>query len=545
MRTSLMFLDLAAQGAMPHIQKIAVKMPGGQMGPEAGEYSEFSELISALMAIAPEKLEASLGRMDWVKVDGELSGYAPLIDLSEDSANGYAVWEELLGQIGSDIHPLNNPTSITNGANTSWDTQTAGKIKAAIESVQKSGFPEAEMGTVQDGKWMQPVSDRIDTELNPKEVGRETIKNANGLDVDFNSPGMEGEENKPKAIVEEQLQGAKGHMTHNASKTAGADIHSNHASGQHHAGIQAAIQSNSDSKHSHAETGTRPAGESSIDIMKQGQAEGMNLNAVDSRQPNGMESIEIRSRETAPGQSFGRSLAQNDQQATKDTFTRQEAGEHGRLNPQSSHQKPEQLEILTNTTGDAEEAPLHGRHIQSDPLSSAVHRTSTGSDRGIEHLSGKSQWTPAAGEIQSGVIRQIVQRMSLRNQGSQSTMSIKLKPEFLGNLHMQVSTDNHQVIVRMATESVAVKEMIEQGLQYLKTELHHHGLEIDKFDVFVASDNDGTHHGRDTAAFQQSLKGRRQGKFGHLDSDNAGDESNQGAAVQQTTDASSEINFFV
>lgn len=490
MQTSLMFLDLTAYGAMPNIQKIAIKMPSGRLGNEASEYSEFSELISALMAITPEKLEASLGQMDWVKVEGGLSEYAPLIDLSEGSEKENAVWRELLGQIGSDIHLQNNPISITNGANTSWDNQTIEKIKAAIESVQKEGLPKA------------------DIELNPKAVGQETTKNANGLNVDFNGLGKEGEESKPKDFVEASPQSLKGNLPRHAPEQGGADIHAKHETS---------------------------------DIMKQGQTEGMNLKAGDLRPPDKNESTEKGHQETAPVQSFGRQLAQNDQQEA-DPFTRQEAKEHIKFGQQSSNHKPEQLEVITDTAGDAQEATLHGRHIQRDTVHSALQRTSISSDRGVEHVSGKSEWTPPASETRSNIIRQIVQRMTLRTQGPQSTMSIKLKPEFLGNLHMQVATDNQQVVVRMAAESVAVKEMIEQGLQFLKTELQHHGLEIDKFDVFVANNNDENNQGQDTAAFQQAFKERRQGKMGHLD--NANDESDQTAADQQSTDGSSEVDYF-
>lgn len=269
----------------------------------------------------------------------------------------------------------------------------------------------------------------------------------------------------------------------------------------------------------------------------------MNLKTVDSRPSIKIESTGNGHQETATAQSFGRQLAQNDQQPA-DAFTRQEAKGHLKFDLQSSNHKPEQSEAFADTAGDAEEATLHGRHIPKDTLHSALQRTSLSSHRGAEHISDKSEWTPSANEIQSNVIRQIVQRMSLRTQGSQSTMSIKLKPEFLGNLHMQVSTDHQQVVVRIAAESVAVKEMIEQGLQYLKTELQHHGLQIDKFDVFVANDNGETNHGQDTAAFQQAFKERRQGKFGNLDNDMASGEGGQKAAVQQVTDASSEIDYF-
>ena len=51
--------------------------------------------------------------------------------------------------------------------------------------------------------------------------------------------------------------------------------------------------------------------------------------------------------------------------------------------------------------------------------------------------------------------------------------------------------------------------MVEQGLQHLRTELQQHGLEIDKFDVFVANDNEESRQGQDWAGFRQGLNRRR------------------------------------
>jgi flagellar hook-length control protein FliK len=102
------------------------------------------------------------------------------------------------------------------------------------------------------------------------------------------------------------------------------------------------------------------------------------------------------------------------------------------------------------------------------------------------------------------VIRQIVQRMSMQTNGAQSKMVIRLKPEFLGNVHMQVVTENHQVTVRMMADSTLVKEIVEQNLSHLKAELQHHGLEIQKFDVFVANDDQGWRSGQEQAGFRDA-----------------------------------------
>jgi flagellar hook-length control protein FliK len=109
-------------------------------------------------------------------------------------------------------------------------------------------------------------------------------------------------------------------------------------------------------------------------------------------------------------------------------------------------------------------------------------------------------------ETNTDVIRQIVQRMTLRTEKQQSHMMIKLKPDFLGNVRLHVTTENQQVTVRMEAESMMVKEIIEHNMPHLKAELQHHGLEIDKFDVFVGHDNDESRNGQQQAGFRQGLK---------------------------------------
>ena len=117
-------------------------------------------------------------------------------------------------------------------------------------------------------------------------------------------------------------------------------------------------------------------------------------------------------------------------------------------------------------------------------------------------------------ELRNEVIRQIVQRMSMHTQGDQSRMEIRLKPEFLGNVHLQVLTENHQVSVRMTADSMAVKEIVEQNIQHLKLELQQHGLEIQKFDVFVGGDSQQWRGGQNQAGFRQAFRQRQQ-RFGN------------------------------
>lgn len=119
--------------------------------------------------------------------------------------------------------------------------------------------------------------------------------------------------------------------------------------------------------------------------------------------------------------------------------------------------------------------------------------------------------------------------MTLRSSGLKSRMNVQLKPEFLGNLHMQITTEQQQVTVRMIAESIVVKEMVEQQLQHLRSELQQHGLEIDKFEVSVGNGSENWKSSQENAAFRRALHHRGSGRTGQSgdgrgeDNDNASD----------------------
>lgn len=95
---------------------------------------------------------------------------------------------------------------------------------------------------------------------------------------------------------------------------------------------------------------------------------------------------------------------------------------------------------------------------------------------------------PAAKTFQTTVMDQIVDKAALRSIHGRTEIRISLKPEFLGNVQMNIATDKEQLVVRIVTDQPVVKEIIETHLHHLKTELHNQGLTIDKFEVMVNPD---------------------------------------------------------
>jgi flagellar hook-length control protein FliK len=124
--------------------------------------------------------------------------------------------------------------------------------------------------------------------------------------------------------------------------------------------------------------------------------------------------------------------------------------------------------------------------------------------QGAAQVKGDADWSSNDKGLQTDVVRQIVQRMTLRGDGRLSQMNIKLKPEFLGNMHMEVMTENQQVSIRMTAENHKVREMVEQNIHLLKLEMQQHGLQVQKIDVFVSQDQDAWKNGQPQTAFRQS-----------------------------------------
>lgn len=91
--------------------------------------------------------------------------------------------------------------------------------------------------------------------------------------------------------------------------------------------------------------------------------------------------------------------------------------------------------------------------------------------------------------FQENGVKHFVDKASLNLKNGQQEFKIELKPESLGQVRVQVSTDNHQVTIRIVTELPVAKEMIENNIHQLKAELQGQGLQIDKFEVSLSQNS--------------------------------------------------------
>jgi len=91
--------------------------------------------------------------------------------------------------------------------------------------------------------------------------------------------------------------------------------------------------------------------------------------------------------------------------------------------------------------------------------------------------------------IENRVIDQIINRLSVRSNGSQSEVKIRLDPPSLGTVRMNISTSADGVRTLIVAENQAVKQLIENNLSQLRDSMANQGLKLDGFSVEVGGDS--------------------------------------------------------
>jgi flagellar hook-length control protein FliK len=135
------------------------------------------------------------------------------------------------------------------------------------------------------------------------------------------------------------------------------------------------------------------------------------------------------------------------------------------------------------------DAPDPASSVEQTPMDARLARAHDGRlERALEAGAAAGKDKETAGASRTGIFDQIVQRAVLQVKNEQSEIKIDLKPDFLGNVRMQIVTENQQVSVRILTEAPAVRDMIETGLQQLRSELQNQGLRVDRLEVSVSED---------------------------------------------------------
>ncbi|KMP12071.1 hypothetical protein UR09_01960 [Candidatus Nitromaritima sp. SCGC AAA799-A02] len=108
--------------------------------------------------------------------------------------------------------------------------------------------------------------------------------------------------------------------------------------------------------------------------------------------------------------------------------------------------------------------------------------------------------------VESRVIDQIVNRISMRSSGSQNEVKVRLDPPSLGTVRMNISSSGDGVRTVIVAENHAVKQVIENNLSQLRDSMTAQGLKIEGFTVLVGGEG-GSEFGGQNDQFNQTEPG--------------------------------------
>lgn len=462
-------LDLPAQAASGGLstQKVAVKLPAQGTGSTDGDAGQFADIMAALMQLPTDQLNRSLEeQFAWVSVEGGAKEWLPLIDLSKNSAENSEMIQMLLnggtGQTGlqpTDALGLIRQMAIqTPKQNTGLLPNNLRAITAQTEAALRGELNK-------DGRIPGQ------TELNGNGQIAELVADGQSKIVDAIAiEQSESLDQRPTAQVQPETKAA--------------------ATGKQD---PLAIFQNLNQSTSNDSSG---AGQNNSQDQEKTAAQ---LNQTLAKTSTGTPQ---RTSGDASSMQNPKAVSAHDVQATNSKTSMEKA-----LNAAIDNQRPEgemdrfgqaesKVDLSADPVAKNDSSPTvfnPSNHTPSPILDSSTKSASVYTTEQPQSTHDASSDSKA---MQNDVIRQIVQRMTLHTNGNQSQMNIQLKPEFLGNLRMEVVTENHQVMVRMAAENHAVREMIEHNIHVLKSELEQHGLQVQKVDVYVAQNNDQWKNGR-------------------------------------------------
>lgn len=521
MQAALKFFDFPFNGTGEQgVHKIGIKLPTRSAQECPGDETGFMEILAALTQIPPRELSSSLAQLDWVPVADDTGELAPLIDLTGRGNSNLSIVEMLLSAGGGDASPAS-------GSDTESEPKPIPKTGVAVS--------EAALALQDAAAALAKSSERQAT---PSQGTPQTQKPGSGTTLV--APRFQAIDAGGAAMD------TASRSSHSAARFVLADPAADTAVarfGQDPTNTAAAASS----PENQALLSTE------VDFLSDGAKRALNarmarefndgkgradMQTADGRtQMPGQGTAETAFRQEAFAFKATQPPAARGTETTAERSFAQGAGASVNTPAGDDQRFGQTVRSVTPSVrqdGDIPLKPIDGSKIQSSipttredspsfdaRLSDAVPKT-VGSES-----AAKEVMPFVEKDTHTDVIRQIVQRMTLRTEKHQSQMIIRLKPDFLGHVKLHVSTVNQQVTVRMEAESSIVKEIVEQNMPHLKAELHQHGLQIEKFDVFVGNQNDGWQNGQHSTGFRQASKRNGQSPAGNHAEDEPHDRSEE------------------
>jgi flagellar hook-length control protein FliK len=87
------------------------------------------------------------------------------------------------------------------------------------------------------------------------------------------------------------------------------------------------------------------------------------------------------------------------------------------------------------------------------------------------------------------IVNQIVDKCLITVKDGQSKINIRLKPDFLGPLKLNITAENNQISIKMISDNIITKDLLENSIYNLKSELQNHGLDVGKLDIILTDEN--------------------------------------------------------
>lgn len=92
---------------------------------------------------------------------------------------------------------------------------------------------------------------------------------------------------------------------------------------------------------------------------------------------------------------------------------------------------------------------------------------------------------------QIDVIKQVAEHVDVNLVEDKSEMIIKLKPDHLGKVTVEIAVENGNIVAKFLAESQKVKEILESNMQDLKDHLAKQGMVVQDLSVSVGNDDNG------------------------------------------------------
>lgn len=137
---------------------------------------------------------------------------------------------------------------------------------------------------------------------------------------------------------------------------------------------------------------------------------------------------------------------------------------------------------------------------------------------------GAKDGAATASFVREPITEQIVSSMTRMVRGQQTKLTLSLKPQELGALKIELSTQQSGLEAKFVVESKEVRQMVEASLPELKTMMERQGIQVDSVEVQVRTDADSNDSSQNRLA-QQNQPNWNQGKNkAHLNEDESSDD---------------------